>query len=37
MQPEMLKNYKENMKDFIKADSQICLYTRVEFVISSVG
>jgi hypothetical protein len=33
----MLKNYRENMKDFIKDDAQICLYTRVEFVISSVG
>lgn len=35
-QPEMLKNYRENMKDFINNDAQICLYTRVEFEIRSV-
>jgi hypothetical protein len=36
-QPEMLKNYRENMKNFISSDSNICMYTRVEIEIRSVG
>ena len=36
-QPEMLSKYRESMKDFVNDKTKICLYTRVEFEIRSVG
>ena len=36
-QPELLKNYRDSMKDFVSDSTKICLYARISFEIRTVG